>query len=431
MQLVVAPSRLAGEVEIPGSKSHTIRAVVLASLASGTSRIVAPLDSSDTRAALDAARLFGAEVSAGEEWIVTGTAGRPVLPVDVVDVGNSGTTLRIFLGVAALCDGWTFFTGDEQTKRRPLQPLIDAYRLLGAEGFCARGNGCAPAALRGRITGGRTEIRAVTSQFLSSLLVSAPLAERDTEIRVLQLNEAPYVEMTLAWLEGLGVVWERRGWERFSVRGGQGYRAFERRIPGDFSSATFFLCAAAATGSELLVRGLDTADVQGDRAVVGMLAEMGAKVEPVPGGLRIRGGDLRGAEFDLNATPDALPALAAAACFASGETRLRNVPQARLKETDRIAVMARELAKMGADVEELQDGLVIRGRPLRGARVSGHGDHRVVMALAVAGLAAEGETVVDTAEAVRVTFPTFVDLMRRCGASVELAAPGARGEGGR
>ena len=226
MQLVVAPSRLAGEVEIPGSKSHTIRAVVLASLASGTSRIVAPLDSSDTRAALDAARLFGAEVSAGEEWIVTGTAGRPVLPVDVVDVGNSGTTLRIFLGVAALCDGWTFFTGDEQTKRRPLQPLIDAYRLLGAEGFCARGNGCAPAALRGRITGGRTEIRAVTSQFLSSLLVSAPLAERDTEIRVLQLNEAPYVEMTLAWLEGLGVVWERRGWERFSVRGGQGYRAF-------------------------------------------------------------------------------------------------------------------------------------------------------------------------------------------------------------
>ena len=293
------------------------------------------------------------------------------------------------------------------------------------------GDAVAPKAHRGRITGGRTEIRAVTSQFLSSLLVSAPLAERDTEIRVLQLNEAPYVEMTLAWLEGLGVVWERRGWERFSVRGGQGHRAFERRIPGDFSSATFFLCAAAATGSELLVRGLDTADVQGDRAVVGMLAEMGAKVEPVPGGLRIRGGDLRGAEFDLNATPDALPALAAAACFASGETRLRNVPQARLKETDRIAVMARELAKMGADVEELQDGLVIRGRPLRGARVSGHGDHRVVMALAVAGLAAEGETVVDTAEAVRVTFPTFVDLMRRCGASVELAAPGARGEGGR
>jgi 3-phosphoshikimate 1-carboxyvinyltransferase len=162
-----------------------------------------------------------------------------------------------------------------------------------------------------------------------------------------------------------------------------------------------------------------------------MLAEMGAGVEAVPGGLRIRGGGLRGAEFDLNATPDALPALAATACFASGETRLRNVPQARLKETDRIAVMARELARMGADVEELRDGLVIRGRPLRGARVNGRGDHRVVMALAVAGLAAEGETVVDTAEAVRVTFPNFVDLMRRCGASMELVAPGAAEGAGR
>ena len=148
MQLVVAPSRLAGEVEIPGSKSHTIRAVVLASLASGTSRIVAPLDSSDTRAALDAARLFGAEVSAGEEWIVTGTAGRPVLPVDVVDVGNSGTTLRIFLGVAALCDGWTFFTAT--TDETPPLQRHDAYRLLEARGSARAGT----AARRRRSGGG-------------------------------------------------------------------------------------------------------------------------------------------------------------------------------------------------------------------------------------------------------------------------------------
>lgn len=427
MHLVVSPSRLGGEVVIPGSKSHTIRAVAIAALASGTSRISGPLDSSDTRAALSAARLFGAEVDAGEEWVVTGTAGRPSLPDNVVDVGNSGTTLRIFLGVAALCDGWTIFTGDEQTRRRPIQPLIDAYRLLGAEGFCARGNGCAPAALRGRMAGGRTEVRAVTSQFLSSLLISSPLAVKNTEIRVLQLNEIPYVEMTLSWLDGQGVAWERRDWKRFFIKGGQAYRAFERRIPGDFSSATFFLCAAAVTGSELVLRGLDMADVQGDRAVAGMLAEMGAEVESLPGALRIRGGALRGAEFDLNATPDALPALAVAACFASGETRLRNVAQARIKETDRIATMARELTKMGADVEEREDGLVIRGRPLRGARVSGHGDHRVVMALAVAGLAAEGKTVVDSAEAMRVTFPNFADLMRRCGASLELKPEGPNG----
>lgn len=420
MQLVIRPSRLKGVVPIPGSKSHTIRAVAIASLASGTSRIVKPLDSSDTRSALDAARAFGAEVEAGEDWIIAGTAGRPALPDNVVDVGNSGTTLRLFLGAAALCDGWTVFTGDDQIRRRPVQPLIDAYRLLGAEGFTTRGNGCAPAALRGRMAGGRTEIRAVTSQFLSSLLISAPLAEKNTEVRVLQLNEIPYVEMTLAWLDGQRVAWERKDWKRFFIKGGQEYRAFERRIPGDFSSAVFFLCAAAVTGSELVLDGLDMGDVQGDKAVAGMLAEMGAEVEPLPGSLKIRGRGLKGAEFDLNSTPDALPALAVAACFASGETRLRNVAQARIKETDRIAVMAQELAKMGADIEEKEDGLVIRGRPLRGARVSGHHDHRVVMALAVAGLAAEGETVVDTAEAMRVTFPDFTDLMRRCGADMEL-----------
>ncbi len=420
MKLVVRPSRLKGGVAIPGSKSHTIRAVVIASLASGTSRILRPLDSSDTRAALDAARAFGAEAETGGDWVITGTAGRPSIPENVLDVGNSGTTLRLFLGAAALCDGWTVFTGDAQIRRRPVQPLIDAYRRLGAEGFTTRGNGCAPAALRGRMEGGRTEIRAVTSQYLSSLLISAPLAGKNTEVRVLQLNEIPYVEMTLSWLDAQGVAWEREEWRRFFVKGGQGYRAFERRIPGDFSSATFFLCAAAVTGGELLLDGLDMEDVQGDKAVAGMLAEMGAEIEALPGALRVRGRPLRGAEFDLNAMPDALPALAAAACFASGETRLRNVAQARLKETDRIAVMARELAKMGADIEEMEDGLVVRGRPLRGAAVDGHHDHRVVMALAVAGLAAKGETVVDTAEAISVTFPDFTDLMRRCGAEIDV-----------
>ena len=420
MKLVVRPSRLKGGVAIPGSKSHTIRAVVIASLASGTSRILRPLDSSDTRAALDAARAFGAEAETGGDWVITGTAGRPSIPENVLDVGNSGTTLRLFLGAAALCDGWTVFTGDAQIRRRPVQPLIDAYRRLGAEGFTTRGNGCAPAALRGRMEGGRTEIRAVTSQYLSSLLISAPLAGKNTEVRVLQLNEIPYVEMTLSWLDAQGVAWEREEWRRFFVKGGQGYRAFERRIPGDFSSATFFLCAAAVTGGELLLDGLDMEDVQGDKAVAGMLAEMGAEIEALPGALRVRGRPLRGAEFDLNAMPDALPALAAAACFASGETRLRTVAQARLKETDRIAVMARELAKMGADIEEMEDGLVVRGRPLRGAAVDGHHDHRVVMALAVAGLAAKGETVVDTAEAISVTFPDFTDLMRRCGAEIDV-----------
>jgi 3-phosphoshikimate 1-carboxyvinyltransferase len=150
-----------------------------------------------------------------------------------------------------------------------------------------------------------------------------------------------------------------------------------------------------------------------------MLAAMGAEVEVRPDGIRLRGGELRGGEFDLNATPDALPAMAVVGCCAQGETRLVNVPQARLKETDRIAVMREVLARMGADVEELPDGLILRPSRLRGTRLPGYGDHRVVMALAVAGLVAEGETIVDTAEAVEVTFPNFVELMQQVGGRVK------------
>ncbi len=187
-------------------------------------------------------------------------------------------------------------------------------------------------------------------------------------------------------------------------------------VPADWSSATFFLVAAAITGGSLTLEGLDKKDSQGDKAVVGMLEEMGCTAEVVPGGLRIEGRPMHGAVLDLNATPDALPAIAVAACFAEGETRLVNVPQARMKETDRITVMTSELLKLGVDVEELPDGMIIRGRrpgSFKGAMVDGHDDHRVVMALAVAALGCCGELSIKGAEAADVTFPGFFDLLDR------------------
>ncbi|MGB9587510.1 MAG: 3-phosphoshikimate 1-carboxyvinyltransferase, partial [Armatimonadota bacterium] len=217
-------------------------------------------------------------------------------------------------------------------------------------------------------------------------------------------------------------LYEREGFERFSLPGRQGYHSFDKSIPGDFSSATFFLCAAAITGSELVVLGLDMSDTQGDKAVVSMLQEMGACVQQLPEGIYIKGMPLVGTDLDLSGTPDALPALAVTACFAKGTTRLLNVPQARLKETDRISVMCEELSKMGGKVIELPDGLVIEGSLLNSAKVRGHHDHRVVMALAVAGLACDGITEVDTAEAVDVTFPSFVELMQSVGARLEITS---------
>lgn len=422
MLLKTAKSDVSGKVRIPGSKSHTIRALYLASLSDGLSEIKNPLLSDDALSAVEVCRAFGAQITEeADKFTVKGFGSRPEAPQDVIDVGNSGTTLRFGVMTAALGDGCSVFTGDYQIRRRPLQPLIEALNNLGAEVFSTRGNGMAPVVVRGRLKGGFTEIDSVTSQYLSSLLINSPLIEKDTEIRVTRLNEVPYVEMTLWWLDKQGIKYTNDQLKHFTIKGGQSYKPFKTTIPGDFSSATFFMVQAAVSGGEIILENLDMSDPQGDKLVLSILESMGAKVSYEGDVIRIKGGELKGMEIDMNSIPDALPAMAVAACFAEGETRLVNVPQARLKETDRIHVMCTELSKMGADIHELPDGLVIRGSALSGGRVSGYDDHRIVMALAVAGLNTPGETVIDTAEAVNVTFPEFVQLMRGCGAKMDLS----------
>ncbi len=420
MHLICTRSRLSGAVDIPGSKSHTIRAVAVSALAEGESRIDQPLASADTLAAVEAYQALGAEVRIEPHaWHVRGTAGRLKAPANVIDVKNSGTTLRVAVGSAAgLSNGLAVFTGDHQIRRRPLGPLAASLNDLGANVTSTLANGCAPVVVGGRLRGGRTSINAVTSQFLSSLLMAAPLGESTSEIDVPVLNEQPYVHITLDWLARCGIELTRDELRHFSVPGGQTYKPVQVRVAADFSSATFFLAAGALGDNDVTCRGLDFNDPQGDKAVVDYLRAMGAKVEIGPEGVRVRGGQLTGCELDMNATPDALPMMAVVGCFARGTTRLVNVPQARLKETDRIAVMAAELGRMGARITELPDGLVIEESSLHAASVGGHDDHRVVMALAVAGACLEGRTQIDTAEAMAVTFPTFVECMHALGAKL-------------
>ena len=420
MILSVQKSMLSGQVRVPASKSHTIRAVAIGSLAIGTSRVSNPLRAADTLYAVDVYEKLGATITLGDEWTIQGTGGKPGVPDDVLDVGNSGTTLYIAVATAALIDGYSVFTGDQQIRSRPAGPLLDAINHLDGRALSTRGNGRPPLIIGGPMKGGRAYIDASkTSQYLTSMLINCPLTSGDSDIVVHNVIERPYIDMTLGWLDEQGIRYEREDFEHFVIPGGQNYTAFEKSIPADFSSATFFLCAAAITDSELTLLGLDMGDSQGDKAVVDMLREMGAKIEQLPEGLLVTGGSLRGGEFDLANTPDALPAMAVTACFAQGVTRLVNVGQARHKETDRIKVMRKELTKMGAKIEELPDGLEIIGSSLHGAKVNGHKDHRVVMALAVAGLAADGRTEIDTAEAVSVTFPNFAELMQSAGAKIE------------
>ncbi|MHC4460277.1 MAG: 3-phosphoshikimate 1-carboxyvinyltransferase [Planctomycetota bacterium] len=424
MKLIVKKSRLKGEVTIPASKSHTIRAVAIASLAAGESAIRSPLVSGDTQAVVNCYRALGAHIDTADSkrWKVVGTGGEITAPPESIDVGNSGTTLRIAMGSAALVKKGqdTTFTGDEQIQSRPVGPLMDALGDLGAKCTSLKNNGKAPIQITGRLTGGKTAIACHTSQYLSSLLLCTPLAAGDTEINVTLLNEPGYVQMTLDWLDKQQIQYENQQMRKFNIKGGQSYKAFDAAIPADFSSATFFLCAAALVADEVTLLGLDFSDNQPDKAVVDYLKAMGADISIGPTSVTIKAAKLKGTEIDMNKTPDALPAMAVTAAFAEGTTRLVNVPQARSKETDRIKCMAEELEKMGASVEELSDGLIIRHSRPKPAELHGRSDHRTVMALSLAGLRLDGQCSIDTAEAMSVTFPDYVQLMKSIGAKMEI-----------
>lgn len=429
MILSVSKSRLKGSVLVPASKSHTIRAVAIASLADGESTIANPLISSDTQSAVDCYRALGAKIDTADPklWKIIGTAGKIAKLKETIDVGNSGTTLRIAAGSAALAkQGQSIvFTGDQQIRSRPIQPLIDALCELGAECACLNSDGRASylwQSLRvgGQLRGGRTSIACTTSQYLSSLLLCTPFAENDTEIDVTLLNEPGYVQMTLDWLDKQGIAYENQGFAKFRISGGQVYKGFDSCVPADFSSATFFLCAGAVFGEEVRLVGLDFSDSQPDKAVVDYLKAMGADIRIEKNALTIRAAELEGLEIDMNRTPDALPAMAVTAAFAKGETRLVNVAQARNKETDRIKCVAAELKKMEIDVEELADGLIIRQSEPKAAKLKGYSDHRIVMALSLAGLGSDEKCTIDTAEAMSVTFPGYVELMKSIGANMEI-----------
>jgi 3-phosphoshikimate 1-carboxyvinyltransferase len=424
MKLIVKKSRLKGTVTMPTSKSHTIRAVAIASLAAGESIIRNPLSSTDTQAAVDCYKALGAQIDISDPklWKVNGTAGHITALLEIIDVGNSGTTLRIAMGSAALTQpGQSIvFTGDEQIQTRPVSPLMDSLADLGAKCKSLNNNGKVPVEVTGKLTGGRTAIAAFTSQYLSSLLLCTPLAVKDSEIDVTLLNEPGYVQMTLDWLDRQKIEYENQNFKKFKIKGNQNYKSFDETICADFSSATFFLCAAALVADEVTLLGLDLSDSQPDKAVVNYLKAMGADIKIEPNSITVKSAPLKGAEIDMNQTPDALPAMAVTAAFAEGITRLVNVPQARTKETDRIKCMAEELKKMAVDVEELPDGLIIHGGKPEPTELNGRYDHRIVMALSLAGMAVGSKCIIDTAEAISVTFPGYVHLMKSIGADMRL-----------
>ncbi len=421
---LVPHGSLEGKVRVPPSKSYTHRALVFASLARGTSRVSNPLVSRDTLATMRACAAMGATLSQDGPTIdVTGSP--PRTPDDVVNVENSGTTLRLMTSVFSLAPaGFTILTGDSSIRERPMQPLLDALSGLGVRAWSARGNGRAPVVVEGgRFKGGSTAVDGrVSSQYVSSILAAAPLANGRTSLRVTDAVSRPYIDATLRLSQEFGARVERDGYARFDIQGGQEYRPTDFTVPSDFSSASFPMAAVALLGGRVEFEGLSADLPQGDASFIGTLRSMGVGVSNGSGSIVVQadGRGLGGGTFDVRDTPDLLPVLAVLALKCDRPVSITGAAHARFKETDRISVLAQELTKVGARVQERPDGMTVaKPESLAPKTLDAHGDHRMFMAFSLASLLAPGGLSVEGEESLDVSYPGYLDDMEALGAEVK------------
>lgn len=412
-----------GTISVPGDKSITHRAIILGSLAHGTTRVKGYLPSEDCLNTASAFRGMGIEVEERKDHLrIEGKGLRGLSePSGLLDLGNSGTALRLLTGVLAGQNFFSVVTGDESLRRRPMRRVVDPLRQMGAEIDGRQDGNLAPLAVRGRrLKGIGYAMPVASAQVKSALLLAGlladgrtvltePMATRDHTERMFRTMEIPL---------------EIKGTE-FSLESRSDFSGRDIQVPGDFSSAAFFIVAATIVkGSELMIRDVGVNPTR--IGLLELLSEMGADIrfenrrefnyEPVAD-LFVRSRPLKGIRVRPEVVPKAIdefPVLCVAAAVAEGETVIRGAEELRVKESDRIQTIARELSKMGADLEERPDGLIIRGgRKISGARCTGYGDHRIAMALTVAGLVADGETVIEGAEWIETSFPGFQSLLER------------------
>jgi 3-phosphoshikimate 1-carboxyvinyltransferase len=415
--------RLTGEVSAPSSKAYTHRMLIAALLSDGTSQILKPLTSDDTEATLRAIEAFGAKVERKEKcWRVKGVEQLKA-PRNPINCGESGTTLRFMIPVAALASGSSIFILGSSLERRPIAPLLQSLQQLGARiDFQLKRGDSFIRIHGGGIKGGKTSIKGdISSQFISGLLFACPMAEKDTEITIATpLESKSYVQMTLEVISRHGIdVSPLDDFTKIEIPSNQSYTPCDHKVPGDFSSAAFILAAAAVTRSKLKLRNLDCYSTQGDRAILDLLKQMGSKVNVGEEFVEIEGKKLEAIDIDAKDIPDLVPVCAALACYAKGTSKLYNAGRLRYKESDRLNSLHIELKKMGAEIIMKKDCLIVRGPcTMRGAIINPHNDHRIAMACAVAALGAAGETKIKNSECVNKSYPRFFDDLRLLGANV-------------
>ena len=421
MKCEIEKSRLSGKISCPPNKSYTHRAIFLSTLAKGQSKISNVLFSRDTIATISACKSFGAKIRKDDSNLIVEGSGKINLQSTHIDASNSGTTIRIAAAISSLSDDKVTLDGDSSLRKRPMQILLDSLQSLGAN--CTSTDGKPPITVKGKIAGGQVTIPgSVSSQFISALMIAAPKTERGMELNIEgELVSKPYLEATIASMKKFGVMVETISqYKKYKIPK-QDYVSANFEIPSDFSSMALLLSAAVLLGDDFEIH-VSMGDLpQGDKEVISHLQKMGVKINISNDTITVNSPQLLdGGRFDLSNTPDLLPAMAILALKTRSPIDIHNVKHARFKETDRIAVLARELVKLGVQVQEKEDGLIL-GAPSNptGADLNSADDHRLFMAFCIAGMYVGNCTVSDP-ESVDVSYPSFIDDMNKAGAKILL-----------
>lgn len=402
--------KVCGTVTVPGSKSYTNRALLIAALADGISRLEKPLVSDDTRHMIQALKSFGIHVQEEENtFIVSGKGGKLRVPTENIFVGNAGTAMRFLTTFSALAKGKVRLDGDRRMRERPLADLLECLTQMGVHAVPAYHNGCPPIDIESKgVPGGDVKLAGNnSSQYLTSLLLSAPYFQNDTNILIEgNLTSKSYADITLDIMKTFGITVENDNYLKFRVKSNQAYKAQAYQIEGDWSSASYFLGAAAVTGGDITLSGVDPDSVQGDAKFPDVLGEMGCEVKKSGDSLQLKGNSLQGITVNMNNMPDVVQTLAVVALFAKGETVIEGIGNLRIKETNRIEALANELGRLGAEVKAGEEFLVIRPGEYQGAEIETYNDHRMAMSFAVAGLKIPGVKIKDP-KCVEKSFPDF------------------------
>jgi len=421
MKCRVEKSEIDGNIECPANKSYTHRAIFLASLAIDKSIIKNILRSEDTNATINTCKNFGVEIKDVGNDITVTSASELKINSNTIDAANSGTTIRIAAAIASLANDKITLTGDSSLKKRPMQPLLDALESLGAQ--CTSSNGSPPISVKGRINGGEVKIPGnISSQFISALMITAPKLENGLVINInSKLVSKPYIDATIAMMKKFGADVETKTPYKKYIIPEQNYKATTLTIPSDFSSLALLLVAAVLLGENLTIKVSTGSMPQTDEAIIDILELMGVVITLNKNTIKIKSPEkLDGGKFDLSNSPDLIPAIAILSLKASKPIEIFNVEHARYKETDRIAIIARELSKLGIRIEEKKDGLILNNsNSLTSANLNSENDHRLFMAFCIAGMYVGNCTISDP-DSVKISYPNFISEMKRVGCKIFL-----------